>query len=167
MKRMILIVATLLLGLTLSAQSGKEIYEKYSSNEGATCVYVSPAMFDMIKTMDLNSLVQATGEPAMAEILPLVKRLEGMYVVQLEDTNNAFTMKAAVKKFVDTSKYQVLMQVKESGQEVNIYINKVEDIIKSIVLFVQEDNGSIFIAIDGTIQQQELNELVNSLPKYL
>ncbi|MBQ1936560.1 MAG: DUF4252 domain-containing protein, partial [Bacteroidales bacterium] len=132
-----------------------------------TCVYVSPAMFDMIKAMDLNSLVQATGEPIMVEILPLIKNLEGMYVVQLEDTNNASTMKAAVKKFVDTSKYQVLMQVKESGQEVNIYINKVEDIIKSIVLFVQEDNGSIFIAIDGTIQQQELNELVNSLPKYL
>jgi len=165
MKRMILIVATLLLGLTLSAQSGKEIYEKYSSNEGATCVYVSPAMFDMIKTMDLNSLVQATGEPAMAEILPLVKRLEGMYVVQLAGPNNA--MKADVKKLVDAKKCEVLMQVKESGQEVNIYIYKVQDIIKSIVLFVQEDNGSVFIAIDGTIQQQELNNLVNSLPKYL
>ena len=164
MKRMILIVAALLLGLSLSAQSGKEIYEKYSSNEGATCVYVSTAMFDMIKTMDLNSLVQATGEPAMAEILPLVKKLEGMYVVQLGGPN---AMKADVKKLVDAKKYEVLMQVKESGQEVNIYIYKVQDIIKSIVLLVQEDNGSVFIAIDGTIQQQDLNQLVNSLSKHL
>ena len=164
MKRMILIVAALLLGLSLSAQSGKEIYEKYSSNEGATCVYVSTAMFDMIKTMDLNSLVQATGEPAMAEILPLVKKLEGMYVVQLGGPN---AMKADVKKLVDAKKYEVLMQVKESGQEVNIYIYKVQDIIKSIVLLVQEDNGSVFIAIDGAIQQQDLNQLVNSLSKHL
>lgn len=167
MKRMILIVAALLLGLSLSAQSGKEIYEKYSSIEGATCVYVSPAMFDMIKAMDLNSLVQATGEPIMVEIFPLIKNLEGMYVVQLEDTNNASTMKAAVKKFVDTSKYEVLMQAKESGQEVNIYINKVEDIIKSIVLFVQEDNETVFIAIDGTIKQQDLNKLLSALSKQL
>lgn len=167
MKRMILIVAALLLGLTLSAQSGKEIYEKYSSSEGATCVYVSPAMFDMIRQMDLSSLVEATGEPAMAEILPLVKNLEGMYVVTAEDSKTAPQMKADVKKFVDAKKYEILMQVKDNGQEVNIYIFKVQNVIKSLVLFVQEDSEVVFITIDGTIQQEQLNGLMNTLATQL
>ena len=48
MKKIITILTALTLAVAAFAQSGKDLYNKYSDLEGINAVYISPAMFRMI-----------------------------------------------------------------------------------------------------------------------
>ena len=42
MKRILTVAALLLVTITSFAQTGRNIYEKYSDNDGVSAVYISP-----------------------------------------------------------------------------------------------------------------------------
>ena len=62
MKRILILTALLFTTLTVFAQNGKGIYQKYAGNEGVSAVYVSSAMFRMIgKIPDLKAELARNG----------------------------------------------------------------------------------------------------------
>ena len=80
MKRIIVILAALLLSISAFAQNGKNIYQKYSDAEGVTAVYISPAMFRLIGTIpDLE-----VGEDKV-NLTPIIQALTGFYIIDSEN----------------------------------------------------------------------------------
>ena len=77
MKRIIVILAALLLSISAFAQNGKSIYQKYSDADGVTAVYISPAMFRLIGTIpDLEvgeDKVNRSSRPSQASISSTVR----------------------------------------------------------------------------------------------
>ena len=50
MKRILVMTVAVLTAVSAFAQSGKDIYNRYSGREGVSAVYISPAMFRGRKT---------------------------------------------------------------------------------------------------------------------
>ncbi|MBQ5528810.1 MAG: DUF4252 domain-containing protein, partial [Bacteroidales bacterium] len=73
MKRILILTALLFTTLTVFAQNGKSIYQKYAGTEKVSAVYVSSAMFRMIgKIPDLKA-----GDSEV-DLTPLIRKLEGL-----------------------------------------------------------------------------------------
>ena len=146
MKRIILILAALLLSISAFAQHGKNIYQKYSDAEGVTAVYISPAMFRLIGSIpDLE-----VGEDKV-NISPLIQALNGFYVIDSENPDINGKLRTEVERFISNGKYEMLMEVKDSGETVRMYTMGDEKTVAGFVMLAAEAAEVTFICLDGSM----------------
>ena len=100
MKRIITIAALLILSLTAFAQSGKQLYSKYSDLPGVEAVYVSPAMFRLI-----GRIPDVEFKDEDIDFSPMIKSMTGFYILETEDPKVSADLYADVQKFVNSGKY--------------------------------------------------------------
>jgi predicted nucleic acid-binding Zn-ribbon protein len=156
------IIAGLLLAICTStfAQSGKNIYNKYSDSKGASAVYISPSMFKLIgKLPDIDV---ADGE---VNLTPVVKSLEGMYLISIEDSKDCKNLKEDVETMVKAGKYELLMETKEDGETVRIHVINSGEYITSLVILTSERDETTFISFDGKIRQEDIEKLLAAAVK--
>lgn len=156
------IIAGLLLAICTStfAQNGKNIYNKYSDSKGASAVYISPSMFKLIgKLPDIDV---ADGE---VNLTPVVKSLEGMYLISIEDSKDCKSLKEDVETMVKAGKYELLMETKEDGETVRIHVINSGEYITSLVILTSERDETTFISFDGKIRQEDVEKLLAAAVK--
>lgn len=159
MKKAILIAVFALLCAAASAQQdGKSVYNKYAGKEGVTGVYISEAMFKMIGNMPELPLGDVP-----VDITPYLKSMEGLYLLEMSHADANLT--EDVHKFVAAGNYEPMMEVKDSGTSVNIYITKEGEFITSLVLLVSESNECVFICLDGQISEEDFQKLISEAMK--
>ncbi len=156
------IIAGLLLAICSSsfAQSGKSIYNKYSDNKGVSAVYISPSMFKLIGK--LPEIDVADGE---VNLTPIVKDLEGMYLISIEDSKDCKNLREDAEKMVKSGKYELLMETKEDGETVRIHIINSGEYVTSLVILTSEKDETTFIAFDGKIRQEDIEKLLAAAVK--
>ena len=116
MKKIITILATLLAAVTAFAQSGKDLYNKYSDLDGISAVYVSPAMFRMIgKIPDVDM------EDGNVDLTPIIQSMTGFYMLDAEDPGVASKLEAEVKRLLNGKKYELLFETKENGEVTRLF----------------------------------------------
>ncbi len=155
-------LAGLLLALCTSAfaQDGKSIYNKYSDNKGVSAVYISPSMFKLIgKLPDIDV---ADGD---INLTPIVKEMEGMYLISIEDSKAVAELKADAEKMVTNGKYKLMMEAKDDGEAVRIYVISAGEYVTSLVLIASESDETTFIALDGKIKQEDIEKLLQAAAK--
>lgn len=140
------------------AQEGRNIYNKYSDSPGVSAVYISPAMFKLIgKIPELNVEV-AEGENM--DLAPLIRSFSGFYMLDLSDTRLGSSLAEDVKAMVNKGRYELLMEVKEDGDNVNIYTVGNDRTIESFVFLCRSDSDIQFICIDGTMDREAVESLI-------
>lgn len=155
MKRIITLLAALLLTVSAFAQNGKSIYQKYSDAENVSAVYVSPAMFRMIGQIpDLE-----VGEENV-NLTPVIRSLTGLYILNSENATVNGSLRTDAERFINSGKYELLMEAKDSGEVVRIYTLGNERIIEGFVMLATEANEVTFICLDGQMPRKEFEELV-------
>ncbi len=155
MKRIITLLAALLLTVSAFAQNGKSIYQKYSDAENVSAVYVSPAMFRMIGQIpDLE-----VGE-GNVNLTPVIRSLTGLYILNSENATVNGSLRTDAERFINSGKYELLMEAKDSGEVVRIYTLGNERIIEGFVMLATEANEVTFICLDGQMPRKEFEELV-------
>lgn len=160
MKKIITIFAAVLVTVCASAQEGRAIYNKYSDKPGVEAVYISPAMFKLI-----GNLPEIKVSDSELDIVPIVKSLSGFYLLDV-GTQVAPTLSTDVKKALQNGKYELMMEAKDGGDKVSIFVVDKGDVITSFVLLDQEKDGSTtFICLDGAISRKDFNALVSSAMK--
>ena len=151
MKRIFLLAVLLLAALTASAQSGKSIYQKYSDAENVSAVYISPAMFRLIgKIPDLE-----IGDDHV-NLAPLIRTLSGLYIINSENSRINDRLVSEVNHFINSGKYELLMESKDGGEVVRMYTVGTEKIVNSFVMVASEGNEATFICLDGQMDRDEL-----------
>ncbi len=153
------ILAVLLLALCASAfaQDGKRIYNKYSDNKGVSAVYISPAMFKLMGK--LPEIDVAEGD---IDLTPVIREMEGMYLISIEDSKAGKELKLDAEKMVKNGRYERLMEAKEEGEAVKIYVISDDGYVTSLVLIASESDETTFIALDGKIKQEDLEILIQA-----
>ncbi len=153
------ILAVLLLALCASAfaQDGKRIYNKYSDNKGVSAVYISPAMFKLMGK--LPEIDVAEGD---IDLTPVIREMEGMYLISIEDIKAGKELKLDAEKMVKNGRYELLMEAKEEGEAVKIYVISDDGYVTSLVLIASESDETTFIALDGKIKQEDLEILIQA-----
>lgn len=158
MKHIVFTITVLLLSLSCAyAQSGKSIYQKYSDSEGVSAVYISPAMFRMIRRLPE---LKAGGEDF--DLAPIVQSLSGLYIISTEDTALGSKLKGDVDKFISSGDYELLMEAKDSGETVRMYSTGSPTIVTGFVMLSQDGGETTFISLDGKISRDELERLIAS-----
>lgn len=155
MKKIAIIAAMMLVAAASFAQDGKSIYSKYSDRENVSAVYISPAMFKMIgKIPDIQL---SDGEMNLS---PLIKSLNGLYLLDSSNPEINAGLKADILKFVQNGRYELLMEAKEDGELVNIYTLNEGEYVNGFVFIAFDGEECTFISIDGKMLQSELQALI-------
>ena len=148
----------LLIAVGAFAQEGRNIYNKYSDSEGVSAVYISPAMFKLIgKIPELNVEV---GEGENMDLAPLIRSFSGFYMLDMSGSAKSADMASDVEAMVKKGRYELLMEVKDDGDNVNIYTVGNEKTIESFVFLCRSDGDVQFICIDGTMNRSEVEALI-------
>lgn len=151
MKRIILLAVLLLCALTASAQSGKSLYQKYSDADNVSAVYISPAMFRLIgKIPDLE-----IGDNNV-NLAPLIRSLSGLYIINSENTHINDKLVSEVNRFINSGKYELLMESKDAGEVVRMYTVGTEKVVNSFVMVASQGDEATFICLDGQMDRDQL-----------
>ena len=156
MKKLLLIALAAMLGASAFAQDGKTIYNRYSEAEGVSAVYISPAMFKLMKRIPDFEL-----EGENVNLGPIIKNLTGMYIIDSENPAINEDIKKDVDRFIRRGDYEMLMEAKEDGEVTRIYTMGPETTVTGFVLFTYEGEECSFICINGEIPRGALEELIN------
>ena len=150
-----MIAAMLLLTISSFAQDGKSIYQKYSDTEGVSAVYISSAMFRLMgRIPDLD----VEGEDI--NLAPIIQSLSGLYLISSEDKAVGRDIKADADRFVAGGRYELLLEVKDSGEIVRIYTMGTEKTVSGFVMIAADDAETTFIYLDGKMNREDLENLL-------
>ena len=156
MKRIIVILAALLLSISAFAQNGKSIYQKYSDAENVSAVYVSPAMFRLIGQIpDLE-----VGDDNV-NLTPVIRSLSGLYILNSENETVNGSLRADAERFINSGKYELLMEAKDSGEVVRMYTLGNDRTIEGFVMLAAEANEVTFICLDGQMPRKDFEALLS------
>ena len=157
MKHITLILAALLLSLSAMAQNGKSIYQKYSDAEQVSAVYISPAMFRLIgKIPDID-----TGSDKV-NLSPVIRSLTGMYILNSENAAINGQLRAEAERFIQSGKYELLMEAKDSGQTMRMYTVGNDKVVNGFVMLAAEADEVTFICLDGQMPRDQFEGLLAS-----
>ena len=155
MKRIFTLIAALLLTLTAFAQNGKSLYQKYSDADGVSAVYISPAMFRLIGSLpDLE-----VGEEKV-NLAPIIQALEGFYILNSENPDINSKLRADAERFINNGKYELLMEVKDSGETVRMYTMGNERTVNGFAMLAAEAAEVTFISLDGQMPRKEFEAII-------
>ena len=155
MKRILFLIAALLLTFSAAAQNGKSIYQKYSDEENVSAVYISPAMFRLIgKIPEIN-----TGDGEV-NLSPIIRSLSGMYILNSENENINANLRAEAERFIKSGHYEMLMEAKDSGETVRMYTVGSEKVVEGFVMLAAEAASVTFICLDGQMPRDEFETLI-------
>ena len=161
MKRIVILFAALLLTVSVFAQNGKTIYQKYSDAENVSAVYISPAMFRLMGQIpDME-----VGEDKV-NLSPIIRSLTGLYVLNSQNASINGALRADAERFIKSGRFELLMEAKTSGETVHLYTVGSEKLIEGFVMLATESDEVTFICLDGQMPRKEFEELMaNELAK--
>ena len=155
MKKLFAIMVLAFLSVAALAQSGRDIYNKYSDEAGVSSVYVSPTMFRLIgKIPDIEM------EDSKVNFSSIIKSMSGFYIVDSENPAIADELDSDVKKFIQKGDFELLMEAKEDGEVMRMYTAGDDKTVTSFVMLAREESEVTFIAFDGKMDLDELEKLI-------
>ena len=155
MKKFLSFLLLAALTVTVSAQSGRDIYNKYSDEEGVTAVYISKSMFKLIgklPSVELNDEDFNLSE--------LVKSLEGFYLIEVADNAGIRqSLRDDVDKYMKSADYEMLMEAKDDGETVRMFITSKGDEVKGFVMLIVDADECVFLCLDGSMSREALDKV--------
>lgn len=157
MKKLIIIVLACITSIVSSAAQGskKQIYSDYSGKPGISAVYISPAMFKLMKTVpdiEINS--------QEVNFSRFIRTLEGMYILNTSDPDMALKLAKDVEDELRHGKHELLMEAIEENETTRIYIVQNDSIVSDLILLSREDCSTSYISITGEMPLEEISKMI-------
>ncbi len=160
MKKISIIATLLLISIAALAQDGKSIYNKYSDEKNVSAVYISPSMFRL-----MGSIPEIDMPDGDINLSPYIKEMSGMYLIDSENPKINEALAADAQKMISKGKYELLMEAKDDGERVRIYIVPEGEFITSFVMTATEPDECVFISIEGKLLRKDLEKLLANAMK--
>lgn len=155
MKKISIIATLLLVSIAALAQEGKSIYNKYSDEKNVSAVYISPSMFKL-----MGSIPDIDMPDGDINLSPYIKEMSGMYLIDSENPKINEALAEDAQKMINKGRYELLMEVKEDGERVRIYVVPDGEFITSFVMTATEPGECVFISIEGKLLRKDLEKLL-------
>ena len=155
MKKIFAILVLVTMSVAAFAQSGRDIYNKYSDEAGVSSVYISPAMFRLIGKIPDVSL-----EGKDVNFSTIIKSMSGFYIISSSNPFIADGLYSDVKKYIQSGTYELLMEAKDNGEVMRMYTAGDDKTVSSFVMIAKDDEEVSFISFDGKMDRDELETLI-------
>ena len=157
MKKIIILLLAFAVSMVTSAaqNSKKKIYSEYSGKPGVSAVYISPAMFKLMKTVpdiEINS--------QEVNFSRFIRTLEGMYILNTSDQDIASRLAKDVESELRYGKHELLMEAIEENQTTRIYIVQNDSIVSDLILLSRDGHSTSYISITGEMPLDELSKII-------
>ncbi len=166
MKNVKIIVTALLLGIVSFAQAQQagpvsaidKYFQQYVEDERFTVVYISSKLLNMFGKLDIEMDMD---DKEAAAIMELAKDLEGIRILVAEENAAGFYKEAKSK--IDTKEYEVLMTVRNKGEENVDFLIKDDGnkTINELLLLVGGGEEFVLMSFVGIIDLDKVSKLIN------
>ncbi len=135
-----------------------QYFEQYMDDERFTVVYISSKMFQMVSKLDIDELEDDDAQ----DIVNVIEDLRGLRILTTEENTMAFYKEA--KQKINTKGYEVLMTVRDKGEEnVEFLVKENGDKIEELLLLVGGEDDFALISFVGNIDLDKISKLSKSL----
>ncbi|MEQ5792006.1 DUF4252 domain-containing protein [Muricauda sp. NFXS6] len=166
MKKYILITVMALLPLAGFSQS---VFDKFEDLDDVTTVIVNKSMFNLLAKMDIE-----TDDPEAKEFINIVNSLKSLKVFTTENKKIGDDMKSSVDSYLNSSKMEELMRIKDKDANVKFYIKEGKDAdhVSELLMFVTgmknvEANGqrfeTVILSLTGDIDLNNISSLTKKM----
>jgi len=166
MKKYILIAVMALLPLAGFSQS---VFDKFEDLDDVTTVIVNKSMFNLLAKMDIE-----TDDPEAKEFINIVNSLKSLKVFTTENKKIGDDMKSSVDSYLNSSKMEELMRIKDKDANVKFYIKEGKDAdhVSELLMFVTgmknvEANGqrfeTVILSLTGDIDLNNISSLTKKM----
>jgi hypothetical protein len=134
------------------ADAIEKYFEKYMEDENFTVVYISPKMFELV--------AKVTPEDMDQDVKDVIKDLKGLRILTTEYNTAAFYKEAKSK--INTNEYEVLMTVRDDGNNVEFLVKDTGDVINELLLLVGGDEF-VLMSFVGNIDLNKIAKLAKNI----
>jgi len=157
MKKIIIIALAAIISMTSAAaqNSKKQIYIDYSGKPGVSAVYISPAMFKLMKAVpDIEINDQDVN------FSRFIRTLEGMYILNIEEPEMASQLVRDVEKELINGRHELLMEAVEGSETTRIYVVEKDSIVSDLILLSRDGSSTSYISITGQMPLDEISKMI-------
>jgi len=151
----ILSMLMLLVATIANAQVSEldRIFDTYQEAKGVTSIKIGKPMFNMLNKMNLK-------DSEMGQIQPLLAKINSIKMLIIEDSGNT-TVKDEVKKAFSNIHYEELMAIHSEGSRIKFLAENIADsVLNNLLLDISDEDNTMFMILDGRINYDDLNKLV-------
>lgn len=144
--------------------SQKKVHTDFFDNPGfkENSTFVSINVPTFLAKSYVKQALREDGESQ--EVIDLVKKISDVKVVIVESSKTP--VKAEFQKYLAKNNYDEWMSVKQQGQVVSINAQQTNDIIKRMIITVNDDNDeSIFVDVKGKFTADDVSKIINATEK--
>ena len=148
------------MAISVNAQNDaiSKYFDQYLDDDNFTVVYVSGKMFSMISKVDIEELQDEEAQI----IMDVAKDIKGLRVL-VTDIDPKQYYKQARKLIKDDDGYEVLLTVKDKGDNVNFWIKEKGNIIEELFLLVGSDDEFVLVSFLGKLDLNKIAQLSDSI----
>lgn len=144
-----IIIMQFLLCLCLSASAQKALFDKYSDAKGVSSVYISKAMLGMAAGLKAGK----------SDIGKIASRLDHLQILTFERPSMIRTVRKEAVEAFRKEGFEQIMQVKDDGDNVTIYMKTHKNKKNEFVLFNVGDDELEIINVLGNVTLKEIKGL--------
>ncbi len=135
------------------------LMDDLEGKEGVTSVVVTKKMFELFtKTTDIEVEGQSMND--------IISGLDELKIISVGNWQPAAkNLKNQVNAIIKRDKFETLMKVVEHDERAEVYVLENNDVIKHLLMFVEDDNDSAYqlISITGIIDLENISKLSGTL----
>lgn len=157
MKKIIIIALAAIISMTSAAaqNSKKQIYIDYSGKPGVSAVYISPAMFKLMKAVpDIEINDQEVN------FSRFIRTFEGMYILSIDEPGMASQLVRDVEKELRNGRHELLMEAVEGSETTRIYVVEKDSIVSDLILLSRDGSSTSYISITGQMPLDEISKMI-------
>lgn len=160
MKKLFVSLALLMFSLPMVVNAQEtamdKFYEKYAAEKGFTGVSVSPEMFEMFATMQVDD---STNQ--MKEAHEMMKQLTGLKMLSYEPQPGVekFPLIEKAKKALNIKNYTEMMTVQDDGETIIFYVKKSDNKVSELLMTLQGEDQEVVLDISGNIDMKSIARL--------
>ena len=160
MKYLFSTIVVLFLAVSVNAQNDaiSKYFDQYLDDDNFTVVYVSGKMFDMIAKVDIDELKDEEAQL----IMDVAKDIKGLRVLVTDIDPKQYYKQA--RKLVSTNDgYEVLLTVRDKGDNVNFWIKENNNIIEELFLLVGSEDEFVMVSFLGRLDLNKIAQLADKI----
>lgn len=132
-------------------------FNKYMEDDAFTVVYLSPKLFQLLGKLDIEELEDEDAEA----ILEVVDDLKSLRVLTTDENAEGYYNEAV--KTINTKDYEVLLTVRDEGENVQFLIKDQGNIINELLLLVGGVDEFVMVSFVGNIDLDKISQLAKKL----
>jgi len=158
MKKIISLLSTTLLIVSLQAQSINDFLSTLEDGDEYGVVTINKEMFKMIAAFDVDL---GEDEDAIRDLTRDINKVR----VFINEENGTYEEYKKIKGIAQSSSMENLISVKDGSERVDLFTNPTnsDEVVDGLLLLVRETEQNVFIHIDGKINLDHLAKLTEKL----